>query len=131
MSKKVYYRVATKKNNLYISIVARGACRVIMKIGETSTAPEWLQEKGYYLTVFNTLREAKEFAGRGKFIDINAVILKCKIRGVIKNLPPMKSWMQINRHFTKNHFDKMEEDKHGWPYNTIMAKFITPIEEVR
>ena len=56
---EVYYKVTRRGN---ISAVVNGHASVIYSKDKYVTAPDWLAERGYYLTVFKSLRAAKAFA---------------------------------------------------------------------
>jgi len=103
------------------SIVAPGKSSVYYIVDEWATAPEWLAKAGYGLFVFNTLRNAMEFAG----CFYIPIIWECEIEGIYSELPPA-----ISREGLCRGMSLLTDPLFCFPEGTIMVEKVKLIRKV-
>lgn len=112
MSKKIYYKIVRKDENKYISSFIDDGNKVEYKLNEYVGVSEFKTvDDNYHLLVFDSFENAKNFIA---FFD--QLIFKCKIKGIIKNIPERKVCMDGIYSNIK--------DVNEWPKGTIMAKAV-------
>jgi len=120
-----YYKVVRKttEDGVYASSFVTGKASVKYKVGELATAPEFLAEKGYGLTVFDSLEAAKiHFANMGS--HYTHALFRVSV------VMPIREPLQM-----LNIFDLSlgRIKKHGWkrfPDGTVFVDGVILMEEV-
>ena len=82
-------------------------------------APKKLVVAGYHLLVFNNQKAARWFV---EHFQSNDIIYRCKVRGIIQKLPPLRTTSGIG-FFSTNMGGP-------WPEGTVMVKKVKLIHEV-
>lgn len=115
--KVIWHRFGRPKT----SYLASGKARVYYKVGEWAEAPEWLQEKGYHLLVFETLEQARQFLPFPQTIELEIWEAEAEDRYA---LPPMLNTSKL--------YDGefLEARINWWPWGTLMYKRIKLIRRV-
>jgi len=103
------------------SIVAPGKSSVYYIVDEWATAPEWLAKAGYGLFVFDTLRNAMEFA----MCFYIPIIWECEIEGIYSELPPA-----ISREGLCKGMASLTDPLFHFPEGTIMVEKVKLIRKV-
>ena len=99
---------------------ARGSASVDYEIGKLTTAPPWLAEKGYDVTVFRTLKAAADFA-RGMY---GKVIFRAAVMGPVTEPLPIAISSYLRRGALR------PSKRSSWPKGTAMVKGVIPLAEV-
>lgn len=122
---KIVYKIVREEDGRLFSLVAKHHARVEYFVGEWVAAPIWLRAHGYHITAFKTLKHAKNFL-RSTCIspDDSILIYKAEAVGIIKNLPPRLSLIDLDWHRI---FYKEEKD---WYEGTVMCRLIKLLEVV-
>ena len=99
---------------------AKGSASVDYEVGKLTTAPPWLAEKGYEVTVFRTLKAAAAFA-RGMY---GKKIFRSAVMGPVTEPLPFA----ISAHLHKG--SVVLSKGSSWPGGTAMVKGVIPLAEV-
>ena len=115
------------KQVVYYKVVRAGGCggparsafvknKAAVEYREMSfvSAPKWLADNGYHLTVFANLREAQRFANYRR--SYRREVYRCFVRGVKDTLPVFLSTKAIERG------EVVEANKALFPAGTVMAE---------
>ena len=99
---------------------AKGSASVDYEVGKLTTAPPWLADKGYNVTVFRTLKAAADFA-RGMY---GKRIFRSAVMGPVTE--PLPFAVSALLHKGSIVLSKGS----GWPEGTVMVKGVIPLTEV-
>jgi hypothetical protein len=117
------YKVIREENDKLFSCWVLGQGRVEYRIGKSVEAPSWLAERGYHLTFFKTLRNARRFASNLLSDPYRSIkIYRCEVKEPLKNLP--STWLMTCG------FVVLGASLRPWPKGTKMAKGIKLLREV-
>ena len=106
------------KDSLKSAYAPHTAC-VEYKLGRWVKAPGWLARRGYYLTVFRSLNDARKY--RSSLVQD---IWLCEVSGVKTDLPYVCYLAGLSR-------GEMEPMPRDWPEGTIMARRVKIIKIVK
>lgn len=99
------------------SAVATGEAQVLYFRGERAQAPGWLAEKGYHLTAFESLEDARLWSGS------YANLWECEGEEQVP-VPPKLDWGALFDGHAWFHTAT-------WPTGTVMFKYITLLRRVK
>jgi len=108
-----YYKVLRRQwgtDNL-VSAYAQGKAAVEYEVGKLSTPPEWLNNLGYGLTVFDTLEHAVAFTGSSLFF-----IFEVSVMGRIRE--PLLPYIRSENLIIGN---MKPAGTYTWPEGTLMV----------
>ena len=106
------------------SAIVRSKVMVQYKIGEFVTAPQHCIDRGYHLTIFETLKAARGFGGNGQ-------IWECKIKGrVIRKRIPKRKFLDYRNDIIWENPSMDYPSLWKWPYGTVMAKAVQLVERI-
>ena len=93
------------------SVVVESLAKVVYSKNEYVSAPQWLAEKGYHLTVFTSLFAARNFKSP------EDVLWECEVVGLKDELPPSMSPYWVSQGCVSARYVSSY-----WPRDTAMAE---------
>lgn len=121
-----YYKVFKRDGGKLTSSWASGAANVEYEVGKLSTPPKWLEDAGYGITVFASLREAAEYVitltgssrPSSRFPIYSVSILGCaKTPACMAN----NSYLKLGQ---------LRLSIWHWPSGTLMVSGVVPMAEI-
>lgn len=111
--------VRVEDDGKLVSVLALGKAMVEYKPGEWVESPAWLAEKGYFLTVFDSVKHAKKFIYRNSFDIVAEVeIWECETDGVVDNMPRRGTLPELGEGI----ISIPTSGNPPWPAGTVMAR---------
>jgi len=119
------YKVVRREGEKLISAVVRGRAEVEYKKGTWVSPPDWLKDRGYLLTAFESLDSALKFFSIEKITQKSLEIWEAEVRGWRRPQLPMLVMSRLGE--GKISYYKYYRD---WPSGTIMARELKLLKKI-
>ena len=113
------FKLVKKEGEGYISAYADGKAKVEFIPGQWISAPKWLRKRGYHITVFGSLEDAKALMMNSADHEIWEV----EVEGEICDLPPRQDLWVIREGELGDKFGE-------WPKGTRMVRRVKLVRRV-
>jgi len=119
------YKVMKRREGRLFSAVVEGRAKVEYKEGTWISPPDWLKNRGYFLTAFESLDSALRFFLIEKTTQKSLEIWEAEVREWKRVRLPMLDifWLETGK---ISYF----KDYKGWPNGTIMAKELKILKKI-